>query len=97
MERRGKGQAARETERESVCERWSVAKNRVSVRHKMAVGRRISYFEISGNSYIMITISRETILMGKKDYERYIKIKIMSESASRYLALQHLVHFPYNA
>jgi hypothetical protein len=33
--------------------------------------------------------------MGKKDYERYIKTKIMSENAPRYLALLHLVHFPY--
>jgi hypothetical protein len=86
--------ASCQRDRDRVCERQSVAKNRVSVHCKMAVGRRISYFEISGNSYIMITISRETILMGKKDYERYIKIKLMSENASRYLAQPHLVHFP---
>ncbi len=34
MERRGKGLAARETERESVCERRRVAENRLSVGHK---------------------------------------------------------------
>ncbi len=32
-----------------------------------------------------------------EDYERYIKIKVMSENAPRYLALRHLVHFPYIA
>ncbi len=84
-------------ERERVCQRWSVAKNKVSVCGKTAVGRRISYFEISGNSNVRIRFLWETILMGKKDYERYIKIKIMSENAPRYLALWHLVHFPYIA
>jgi hypothetical protein len=66
MERRGKGQAARETERESVCERWSVAKNRVSVRHKMAVGRRISYFEISGNPNVRIMFFMRNYFNGEE-------------------------------
>jgi len=34
MERRGKGLAARETERERVCERQRVAENGVGVRYK---------------------------------------------------------------
>jgi hypothetical protein len=61
---------------------------------KMVVGRRINTFEISRNSNIRITFLGETILVRKKDLQRYIKIKIMSENASRYLALRHLVHFP---
>jgi hypothetical protein len=85
----------RDRERQRVCKRWRVAKNRVSIHHKTVIGRRISYFEISGSSNVRIMFSWETILMGKKDYERYIKIKIMSENASRYLALRHLIHFPY--
>jgi hypothetical protein len=46
--------ASCQRDKERVCERQSVAKNRVSVCHKMAVGRKISYFEISGNSNIRI-------------------------------------------
>jgi hypothetical protein len=49
--------ASCQRDRDRVCERQSVAKNRVSVHCKMAVGRRISYFEISGNSNIRITFS----------------------------------------
>ncbi len=44
-----------ERQRERVCQRQSVAKNRVSVCGKTAAGRRISYFEISGNSNVRIT------------------------------------------
>ncbi len=54
---------------------------------KMAVGRRINYFEISRNLNVRITFSWETILMGKEDLQRYIKIKIMCENALRYLVL----------
>jgi hypothetical protein len=61
---------------------------------KTAVGRRISYFDMSGNSNVRITFLRETIKMGKKDYKRYIKIRIMPENAPQYLTLRHLVHFP---
>jgi hypothetical protein len=55
-ERRGKGQAARETERE--CARdgeW--LKTELASVVKTVVGRRINYFEISGNSYVRITFS----------------------------------------
>ncbi len=65
-EKRGKGYAAGETERESVCARdgaW--LKTELTSVVKTAVGRRISYFDISGNSYVRITFSLETILMGK--------------------------------
>jgi len=96
MGRRGKGLAAGETERESVCARdgeW--LKTELASIIKTAIGRRMNYFEISRNSNVRITFSWETILMGKKDLQRYIKIKIMSENASRYLVLRHLVHFPY--
>jgi hypothetical protein len=66
MERRGKGQAAGETERECVCERRSMAKNRVSVHRKTAVGRRISYFEISGNSNVRITFFMRNYFNGEE-------------------------------
>ncbi len=41
---------------------------------KMAVGRRINYFGISREPNVRITFSWETILMGKGDQQRYIKI-----------------------
>ncbi len=41
---------------------------------KMAVGRKINYFEISREPNVRITFSWETILIGKKDLQRYIKI-----------------------
>ncbi len=41
---------------------------------KMAVGRRINYFVISREPNVRITFSWETILMGKGDQQRYIKI-----------------------
>ena len=66
MERRGKGQAAGETERECVRDRAWLKMELASI-VKTVVGRRISYFDISGNSNIRITFSLETILMGKKD------------------------------
>jgi hypothetical protein len=53
-----------------VRERRRVAENGV----KTAVGRRINYFDISRDPNIWITFSCETILMGKKDLQRYIKI-----------------------
>ena len=54
---------------------------------KTVVGRRINYFEISRNSNIRIKFLGDTILVRKKDLQIYIKINIMSENASRYLAL----------
>jgi hypothetical protein len=57
MERRGKGLAARETERERMCERQKVAKNGVGVCRKMAVGRKINYFGISREPNIRIMFS----------------------------------------
>jgi hypothetical protein len=71
---RKKGKRAscqRDRERECARDRAWLKTELASVR-KMAVGRRINYFKIYGNS----NIRWETILMGKKDYERYIKIKI---------------------
>jgi hypothetical protein len=44
--RRGKGIAAGETERESVCERRTVAENRVGVCHKNDCWRVTNYFGI---------------------------------------------------
>jgi hypothetical protein len=41
-------------DRESVCERWRVAENKVGVCCKMVIGRRINYFEISRNSNVRI-------------------------------------------
>ncbi len=41
---------------------------------KMAVGRRINYSDISKDATVRITFSYETILMGKRDLQRYIKI-----------------------
>jgi hypothetical protein len=41
---------------------------------KTAIGRRINYFGISREPNISITFSWETILMGKGDQQRYIKI-----------------------
>jgi hypothetical protein len=40
----------------------------------MAVGRRINYSDISKDATVRITFSYETILMGKRDLQRYIKI-----------------------
>ncbi len=57
MDRRGKGLAAGETERESVCERRRVAENGVGVHCKMAVGRRMNYFGISREPTVRITFS----------------------------------------
>ncbi len=51
MGRRGKGQAAGETERERECVRdgqW--LKTELASVVKMVIGRRINYFEISRNS-----------------------------------------------
>ncbi len=70
MERRGKGLAARETERESVCERRRVAENEAGVCRKMAIGRRINYFGISREPNIKIMFSWETILMWKGDEQK---------------------------
>jgi hypothetical protein len=58
MERRGKGLAAGETERECVCarDRESLKIELASVL-KMAVGRRINYFGISREPNIRITFS----------------------------------------
>jgi hypothetical protein len=55
-ERRGKGLAAGETERERVCERQRMKMELASV-VKMAVGRRINYFEFSREPNIRITFS----------------------------------------
>ncbi len=44
---------------------------------KTAIGRRMNYFEISRNPNLRIMFSRETILMGKKDLQRYVKIKVI--------------------
>jgi hypothetical protein len=58
MERRGNGQAAGETERERECARdgeWLEIKLASVV--KTVIGRRINYFEISGNFNIRITFS----------------------------------------
>jgi hypothetical protein len=57
MERRGKGLAPGETERERVCEGQRVAENGVGVHCKMAVGRRINYFGISREPDVKITFS----------------------------------------
>ncbi len=46
MERRGKGLAAGETERESVCERQEVAENGVGVCRKNGRWKMINYFGI---------------------------------------------------
>jgi hypothetical protein len=54
MVRRGKGLASRETERECVREGESLKMRLASVL-KMAVGRRINYFESSENQHIKIT------------------------------------------
>ncbi len=55
-ERRGKGLAPGETERERVCVRDGESlKMRLASVPKMAVGRRINYFESSENQHIKIT------------------------------------------
>jgi hypothetical protein len=54
---RGKLQAAGETERESVRETESCLKTELPSVVKMVVGRRMNYFEISGNSKVWITFS----------------------------------------
>ncbi len=67
--------ASCQRDRESVCARdreW-LKMELASVR-KMAFGRRIYYFGISREPNIRITFSWETILMGKEDQQRYIKI-----------------------
>ncbi len=59
MERREKGLAPRETEREreSVCEGWRVAENGVGVHCKTAIGRRMNYFGISREPDVRIAFS----------------------------------------
>jgi hypothetical protein len=75
MERRGKGLAAGETERERECARdGELLKMELASVLKTAVGRRMNYFGISGEPNVRITFSRETILMGKGVQQRYIKI-----------------------
>jgi hypothetical protein len=41
---------------------------------KQLLGEGLTYFRISREPNIRITFSRETILMGKEDQQRYIKI-----------------------
>ncbi len=55
-ERRGKGLAARETERDCVRDREWLKMGLASI-VKMAVGRRINYFEISRDPNIRIMFS----------------------------------------
>jgi hypothetical protein len=66
---------------------------------KMAVGRRINYFGISREPNVRITFSQETIVMGKKDMQRYInisKIEIIFEDTLQHLVMMtYHVHFPY--
>jgi hypothetical protein len=92
MEGRGKGLAAGETERERERE---CARDREWLKLELAPVVKMADFDISRNSNVRITFSRGTILMGKKDLQRYIKIKIMSENALQYLVLPHLVHLRY--
>jgi hypothetical protein len=56
-ERRGKGLAPRETERERVCVRdGELLKLRLASVLKMAAGRRMNYFESSENQHIKIMV-----------------------------------------
>jgi hypothetical protein len=74
MERRGKGLAARETERE--CARdGELLKMELASILKTAVGRRINYFGISREPNVRITFSRETILMGKGDQQSKLRLQ----------------------
>jgi hypothetical protein len=93
-ERRGKGQGAWETERECVWETECGWKPELASVVKTVVGRRINYFESSENCSVRIVFSWETILMEKKDFKRYIKIKIMSQNAPRYLVAMTFCTFP---
>jgi hypothetical protein len=56
-ERRGKGLAAGGTERESVCERWRVAENRVGVRCKNGRWRVADHSEIVRDHDVKIALS----------------------------------------
>ncbi len=66
---------------------------------KTAVGRRINYFRISREPNIRITFSWETILMGKGDQQRYIKITkievIFADSWQYLVTTTFHLRFPY--
>jgi len=72
-ERRGKGLAPRETEREreSVCVRDGESlKMRLASVLKMAIGRRINYFESSENQHIKITFFLGNYFNGRRRSEK---------------------------
>jgi hypothetical protein len=97
MERRGKGLAPGETERE--CARdGELLKMWLASVLKTAVGRSMKYFEGSENQHIKITFSWETILMGEKDQQRYIKITkieiIFADAWQHLVTMTFHLHFP---
>jgi predicted ATP-dependent endonuclease of OLD family len=66
---------------------------------KMAVGRRMNYLGISREPNVRITFSQETIVMGKKDLQRYIKITkieiIFADTLQHLVMTTFRVRFPY--
>jgi hypothetical protein len=71
MERRGKGLAPRETERERVCVRdRALLKMWLASVLKMTVGRRINYFESSENQHIKITLFLGNYFNGRRRSEK---------------------------
>jgi hypothetical protein len=75
-ERRGKGLAVGGTERERVCvrERRRVAENGVGVHCKNGHWRVTDHSEIVWDHDVKIALSRETILMGEKDYKDTLRL-----------------------
>ncbi len=97
MERRGKGLAAGETERECARDGESLKMELASIL-RTAIGRRINYFGISREPNIRITFSRETILMGKGDQQRYINISkieiIFADTWQHFFTMTFHLRFP---
>jgi hypothetical protein len=53
-----------------VCERQSIAETEVGIHSKMAVGRRMNYFETSENQHIKITFFLRNYFNGGRRSEK---------------------------